>query len=266
MPDMQWHEHCLKCTECSCSLLSDASSATCFIKNGKPYCKTDYRHLFSTKCDRCMVFLNKEDLVIRSKSKIFHFDCFSCSICNRKLLPGDEYQLKNDMLFCKEDSMNQNSNNTSAQLYLSSNFLAQQTSSVGLTPENSIKSSPSPSQILLNDDPNYSTSNSSSCSSSIVDSPSNNNSNIMNNNNQNFFFASSNSSPLFNQSNGGPGFTFNNTNTSSSYFNMDMNSANKNGKAKFFDYDSQDKDGKLNVFLLIYSKYSQLCFCFKNSV
>ncbi len=37
--DMQWHEECLKCVECDCKLIENA---TCFVKNGKPYCKNDY--------------------------------------------------------------------------------------------------------------------------------------------------------------------------------------------------------------------------------
>ena len=39
LPDMQWHESCLKCSECDCKL---EENSTCFVKNGKAYCKNDY--------------------------------------------------------------------------------------------------------------------------------------------------------------------------------------------------------------------------------
>ena len=39
LPDMQWHESCLKCSECDCKL---EENSTCFVKNGKAFCKTDY--------------------------------------------------------------------------------------------------------------------------------------------------------------------------------------------------------------------------------
>lgn len=37
--DRRWHSSCLKCSECSSSLDSQVS---CFTRNGKIYCKSDY--------------------------------------------------------------------------------------------------------------------------------------------------------------------------------------------------------------------------------
>ena len=41
-PDLEWHIDCLTCAECQ-RLLDE--SCTCFIKNGRPYCKNDYVRL-----------------------------------------------------------------------------------------------------------------------------------------------------------------------------------------------------------------------------
>ncbi|CAF0816606.1 unnamed protein product [Brachionus calyciflorus] len=153
-PELQWHENCLKCAECDCKL---RENATCFVKNGKAYCKTDYTRLFMIKCNKCGDIIKKNDLVMKAKSNIYHYNCFACNTCNKKLLPGDEYQIKDDQLYCKEDALNM-SYNQGTQLYLSNlnNF---QSSTMSITPETSVASSYSPSN--------------NSSSSSIVDSPNN---------------------------------------------------------------------------------------------
>ncbi|KAM3179427.1 hypothetical protein ACTXT7_000638 [Hymenolepis weldensis] len=38
-PDLKWHGRCLKCHKCERGL-SDQTS--CFVRNGKPYCREDY--------------------------------------------------------------------------------------------------------------------------------------------------------------------------------------------------------------------------------
>lgn len=38
-PDLEWHAACLKCTECHQFL---DENCTCFVKDGKTYCKRDY--------------------------------------------------------------------------------------------------------------------------------------------------------------------------------------------------------------------------------
>ena len=38
-PDMEWHVHCLRCTDCQ-QLLDE--TCTCFVRDGKVYCKPDY--------------------------------------------------------------------------------------------------------------------------------------------------------------------------------------------------------------------------------
>jgi len=59
--------------------------------------------LFGTKCDKCGLSFSKADYVMRAKSKIYHIECFRCTACERQLIPGDEFALREDGLFCKED-------------------------------------------------------------------------------------------------------------------------------------------------------------------
>lgn len=41
---------------------------------------------------------------MRAKTKIYHIDCFRCTACERQLIPGDEFALRDGgSLFCKED-------------------------------------------------------------------------------------------------------------------------------------------------------------------
>lgn len=84
-PDLEWHAACLKCQECRQFL---DESCTCFVRDGKTYCKRDYVRLFGTKCDKCGCSFSKNDFVMRAKSKIFHLECFRCTACSRHLIPG----------------------------------------------------------------------------------------------------------------------------------------------------------------------------------
>lgn len=46
-PDLDWHADCLRCTECRRQL---DETCTCFVRDGRPYCKADYaRSVSSTR-------------------------------------------------------------------------------------------------------------------------------------------------------------------------------------------------------------------------
>lgn len=103
--DLYLHEKCLKCNECGCKLEENSS---CYLKDNRVYCKLDYTRInTSCKCTRCNQTIKANDLVMKFKTKLnYHLDCFYCDLCNKKLLPGDEFQLKdNNLLLCKEDSL-----------------------------------------------------------------------------------------------------------------------------------------------------------------
>ncbi|XP_031548525.1 insulin gene enhancer protein isl-1-like isoform X2 [Actinia tenebrosa] len=99
-PDLEWHASCLKCADCHTYL---DETCTCFVREGKTYCKRDYVRLFGTKCAKCLQNFSKNDFVMRARNKIYHIDCFRCVACSRQLVPGDEFALREDGLFCKED-------------------------------------------------------------------------------------------------------------------------------------------------------------------
>ncbi|XP_070174582.1 insulin gene enhancer protein ISL-1-like isoform X2 [Littorina saxatilis] len=101
-PDLEWHAGCLKCADCAQYL---DESCTCYVRDGKTYCKRDYLRLFGTKCSQCLLGFGKTDFVMRAKNKMFHVDCFRCVVCNRALVTGDEFALRDDgLLYCKLDN------------------------------------------------------------------------------------------------------------------------------------------------------------------
>ncbi|XP_063433216.1 insulin gene enhancer protein ISL-1-like isoform X1 [Mytilus trossulus] len=99
-PDLEWHASCLKCVDCSQFL---DESCTCFVRDGKTYCRTDYARLFGAKCSKCQMTFTRNDFVMRARDNMYHIDCFRCVACSRQLIPGDEFALKEEELFCKAD-------------------------------------------------------------------------------------------------------------------------------------------------------------------
>ncbi|XP_022237113.1 insulin gene enhancer protein ISL-1-like isoform X2 [Limulus polyphemus] len=99
-PDLEWHAACLKCADCHQFL---DETCTCFVRDGKTYCKRDYVRLFGAKCAKCNTGFSKDNFVMRAKNKIYHIECFQCMACSRQLVPGDEFALRDDGLFCKAD-------------------------------------------------------------------------------------------------------------------------------------------------------------------
>ncbi|XP_075383446.1 insulin gene enhancer protein ISL-1 isoform X2 [Mycteria americana] len=139
-PDLEWHAACLKCAECNQYL---DETCTCFVRDGKTYCKRDYirfkckflykqnrireqlatvwdppedfgnascdsnkvgnRRLYGIKCAKCSIGFSKNDFVMRARAKVYHIECFRCVACSRQLIPGDEFALREDGLFCRAD-------------------------------------------------------------------------------------------------------------------------------------------------------------------
>nr|XP_033776746.1 insulin gene enhancer protein ISL-2 isoform X2 [Geotrypetes seraphini] len=99
-PDLEWHAACLKCAECSQYL---DETCTCFVRDGKTYCKRDYIRLFGIKCTKCKMAFSSSDLVMRARDSVYHIECFRCSVCTRQLLPGDEFSLRDHELLCRAD-------------------------------------------------------------------------------------------------------------------------------------------------------------------
>eukprot|EP00090_Calanus_glacialis_P030064 TRINITY_DN4832_c0_g1_i1.p1 TRINITY_DN4832_c0_g1~~TRINITY_DN4832_c0_g1_i1.p1 ORF type:complete len:469 (-),score=47.87 TRINITY_DN4832_c0_g1_i1:419-1825(-) len=99
-PDLSWHAACLKCCECQMTL---DENHTCFVRDGKTFCKKDYIRLYGARCSACQTVFTKNDFVMRAKTKMFHLECFRCAACRRHLVPGDEFALHGDGIYCKDD-------------------------------------------------------------------------------------------------------------------------------------------------------------------
>ncbi|KAG9263370.1 insulin gene enhancer protein ISL-1-like [Astyanax mexicanus] len=97
-PDLEWHTACLKCSECEQHL---DESLTCFIRDGKALCKEDYSRLYSTKCSRCRRSFSSGDYGMRAGvGAVYHVQCFRCVGCDRQLVPGDRFTLRDGNLHC----------------------------------------------------------------------------------------------------------------------------------------------------------------------
>lgn len=61
------------------------------------------RRLYGIKCAKCSIGFSKNDFVMRARAKVYHIECFRCVACSRQLIPGDEFALREDGLFCRAD-------------------------------------------------------------------------------------------------------------------------------------------------------------------
>ncbi|GFO39794.1 LIM/homeobox protein lhx9, partial [Plakobranchus ocellatus] len=99
--EKQWHMHCLTCTDCHFRLDSEI---TCFAKDGNIYCKTDYYRRFAVKnCARCQQPISANELIMRAREQVFHLTCFACTACHRTLKSGEQYGLRDGLLYCRMD-------------------------------------------------------------------------------------------------------------------------------------------------------------------
>ena len=84
-----WHEDCLFCSECHTPL-----SNSCYYKEGRLLCRSDYERRFGVKCGRCGQCLLPHDLVMRTRFSIYHIACFVCTVCSTTLNRGDQYVVR----------------------------------------------------------------------------------------------------------------------------------------------------------------------------
>eukprot|EP00118_Oscarella_pearsei_P005842 m.26813 g.26813 ORF g.26813 m.26813 type:complete len:426 (+) comp29531_c0_seq2:143-1420(+) len=89
-PDLEWHADCLRCCECR-TILDE--TCTCFVKQGRVYCKADYQRMFGPKCRRCSFGFGSSEYVMKVSGQTFHVKCFTCSLCDRRLMTGEKFYL-----------------------------------------------------------------------------------------------------------------------------------------------------------------------------
>ena len=59
---------------------------------------------FGTKCSGCGHGISPQDLVRKARDQVFHLKCFTCFVCRKQLLTGEELYVVDDTKFvCKED-------------------------------------------------------------------------------------------------------------------------------------------------------------------
>jgi len=102
--DQPWHPGCVRCADCG-SVLNEK----CFARDGSLFCRKDFYKKFGPKCDGCGEGLSPLDLVRKARDRVFHLKCFTCNICRKQLLTGEElYVIDNERFVCKEDYLNRN--------------------------------------------------------------------------------------------------------------------------------------------------------------
>jgi hypothetical protein len=58
-------------------------------------------------CARCHTTIRQDEVILRAKQLIFHLDCFTCVTCHNLLHPGDEFGLRDDLIFCRHHFFDQ---------------------------------------------------------------------------------------------------------------------------------------------------------------
>lgn len=46
--------------------------------------------------------IRQDEVILRAKQFIYHLDCFTCVTCHIPLHPGDEFGLKDELIFCRQ--------------------------------------------------------------------------------------------------------------------------------------------------------------------
>ncbi|XP_013117218.2 LIM homeobox transcription factor 1-beta [Stomoxys calcitrans] len=94
--ETNWHENCLSCCYCGLQL-----HQTCYVRNGKMYCKMDYERIFAFKCAACCHPILPQDMVMRPlPNLIFHLSCFVCFACRIPLQKGEQFMLRDGQILC----------------------------------------------------------------------------------------------------------------------------------------------------------------------
>ncbi|KGL73219.1 LIM homeobox transcription factor 1-alpha, partial [Tinamus guttatus] len=92
--DSLWHEQCVQCASCK-----EPLHTTCFYRDKKLYCKTDYENWPNGSIPAMAVGRTHT----WSLKSVYHLGCFCCCVCERRLQKGDEFVLKEGQLLCKGD-------------------------------------------------------------------------------------------------------------------------------------------------------------------
>lgn len=59
--------------------------------------------MYGTKCSGCKTTIPANEFVMRALGNVYHIQCFVCTMCGHRLEKGQEFALKDNKLYCKED-------------------------------------------------------------------------------------------------------------------------------------------------------------------
>lgn len=65
------------------------------------------RRYWSRRCAGCLHEIGQGEYYLRAWDQLYHYDCYKCCVCSRKMNTGEEIHLTQDNRFmCKEDFLN----------------------------------------------------------------------------------------------------------------------------------------------------------------
>lgn len=53
------------------------------------------------RCARCHLGIPAKEIVMRARDLVYHLSCFSCVTCDKVLLTGDHYGLRDTSVYCQ---------------------------------------------------------------------------------------------------------------------------------------------------------------------
>lgn len=63
----------------------------------------DFRRFSIKCCGKCRHGISANEMVMRARDFVYHVTCFTCFLCNKTLLPGDYFGMRDTMIYCRED-------------------------------------------------------------------------------------------------------------------------------------------------------------------
>ena len=59
--------------------------------------------MYGTNCSGCKTTIPANEFVMRALGNVYHIQCFVCTMCGHRLEKGQEFALKDNKLYCKDD-------------------------------------------------------------------------------------------------------------------------------------------------------------------
>jgi len=81
--ESDWHIDCFACYYCKAPLAGEY-----MVKDGHPYCESDYLNLFGQKCKICDQFIVGR--VLQAGGVSYHNSCLRCQVCSNSFAEGQE--------------------------------------------------------------------------------------------------------------------------------------------------------------------------------